>query len=46
MQKQNLIIRIDESLKNKLKEEAEKLSLSLSSYVRMVLTEKFNNVSQ
>ena len=45
MQKQNLIIRIDEKLKSKLKEEAEKLSLSLSSYVRMVLTKKFNNVS-
>ena len=37
-----LQIRIDPELKTKLQEEAEKLGLTMSQYVRMILITKFN----
>lgn len=43
MKTQSLIIRLDSTLKNKLQKKAEELSLSLSSFVRMTLTEKFKD---
>jgi len=39
----DILIRIDDELKNKAKEKAESLGLSLSSWVRMLIVKEVKN---
>ena len=39
----DILIRVDEDLKKRIKEKADKQSLSVSSYIRMTITKDLNN---
>ena len=40
IKEKDIIVRVDENLKNQLKEKAKSLGLSVSSYIRSTLIEK------
>lgn len=43
IKEKDILIRIDSELKNKVKEKARSMGLSLSSYIRMLIIEKLNS---
>jgi antitoxin component of RelBE/YafQ-DinJ toxin-antitoxin module len=43
IKEKDILVRVDEELKKKATEKAKKQGLSLSSYVRMLITKDLNN---
>lgn len=43
IKEKDILIRVDEELKKKVTDKAKKLGLSLSSYVRMLITKDLND---
>lgn len=44
IKEKDILIRVDEDLKKRIKEKAEKQGLSVSSYIRMTITKDLNDV--